>query len=418
MSQIKPYLFWILIGTVLLLEVAWWILSTPFVDVVGNKAEAQTSKTNLDTEYRHLTELDKRAKKGSPLGVFDAERDTDIRRLTDDYLITPAWKDVLEPHVKRYDQQLTDIKQHLVNRSKGLNLPIAASSDKFAWYTTYQSMTEERLKTLADAKALVLPTSPNKTSFTAPKGAGLPPGIGQPASGQPGTSEAAATASTAPDFASDAAVRSIAGFYTKGSDLPDPSEHPLLTSQYRVMEHIISVVLGNQAANAGNPLAAVADSPENGHAAIAGVEWKKNGPSIGGDTGTYATGITLVLTLQGSATAVLATLSGLEHPTDPNAPIVVVTGGDLSRKTNYLSAERKDTGNEVVVGHFNLLVLDFSQALVGVKPVDPKAGPPDGMPPQGGPMGGPMGGPGMEPPPPPQHLPRTKKQQTAEAGDP
>ncbi len=97
---------------------------------------------------------------------------------------------------------------------------------------------------------------------------------------------------------------------------------------------------------------------------------------------------------------------------------MVVTGGDLSRKTNYLSAERKDTGNEVVVGHFNLLVLDFSQALVGVKPVDPKAGPPDGMPPQGGPMGGPMGGPGMEPPPPPQHLPRTKKQQTAEAGDP
>jgi hypothetical protein len=400
-SQIKPYLFWIFIGAILLLEIAWWILSTPFVDLVGNKAEAQTSKGNLDTEYRHLEDLDKRAKKGSPQGVFDAEREADIRHLTDDYLITPAWKDVLEPHVKRYDQQLTDIKLHLASRSKRLGEPIAGSSDKFAWYTTYQNLTEERLKTLIDAKALALPRA--KGAPLAPPRANLPPGA------QPPSQADATPAAVALDLASDASIRSIAGFFTKGSDLPDPSEHPMLTTQYRVMEHLIGVVLTTQAANTANTISGIAEAPESSHAAIAGVEWKGRGPAIGGDTGTYATGIALTVTLQGSAATVLATLSAIEHPTDPTAPIVVVTGGDLTRKPNYQAAERKDTGSEVVIGRFNLLVLDFSQASSGVKPAEAKPAPD-----MGGPGPGMMGAP--QPPPPPAP-PRGKKSRTQEVGE-
>ena len=145
MSQLKPFLFWIVIGAILVLELAYWLLSIPAIDVVGNKATAMAAKSALDIEHKHLVELDRRSKNNSPLGVFDAEKEFDIRRLTNDYLITPAWKDMLEPHVRRYDEQLRAIKEHLAERSKILHNPIASSNDRFGWYTAYQNLTEAQL---------------------------------------------------------------------------------------------------------------------------------------------------------------------------------------------------------------------------------------------------------------------------------
>ena len=346
MNQLKPFLFWIVIGTILVLELAYWLLSIPAIDVVGNKAEAMAAKTALDTEHKHLIELDRRSKNSSPMGVFDAEKESDIRRLTKDYLITPAWKDVLEPHVRRYDEQLKDIKEHLAARSKILHEPIAASSDKFAWYTTYQNLTEAQLKQLHEANVLVLPATAASTA----------------GSGQKNPGPAGETKDGNPDFATDAALRTIAGFFTKGADLPDPAEHPVLTRQYRTMERIIAIVMATSATNAANPLAGQVDAPEAGRAAIAGVTWesKDRDAIIGGDSANFASGWKVNLTLQGPLSAVLAATAAIERPTDSQAPIFIVTGSDISRKTPYAKGERKDVGAEMATCKLSLLVLDFS----------------------------------------------------------
>ncbi len=396
MNQIKPYLFWIAVGAVLLLEIGYWVLSMPAVDVLGNKAEAQKAKTSLDTEYNHLKELDRRAKNGSPMGVFDAEKASDIAKLTNDYLITPAWTDVLEPHVKRYDEQLTEIKKHLAARSKRLNEPIASSSDKFGWYTVYQNLTEEQLKQLAAAKALAMPTTgTGKNSAAAPMGAlGIPGAAGMGAA-KPVSSMPAGE----PDFATDATLRSLAGFFTKGAENPDPAEHPALTRQFRTMERVIAVILATSVSNTANPLAGETTAPEQTRAALAGVTWDtaQGGAAIGGDAGSYASGWRLTVNLQGPLTAILATIAELEHA-GGDAPVFVVTGSEISRKAAYALGERKDVGAEQVTARLGLLVLDFSDALTGTKPIAPSAAPAGaprpGMPPGGFPGGFPGSMPG------------------------
>ena len=183
-----------------------------------------------------------------------------------------------------------------------------------------------------------------------------------------------------PDFATDAALRTIAGFFTKGADLPETTAHPVLTRQYRTMERIIAIVLATSATNAANPLAGQVEAPEAERAAIVGVTWdtKDVDATIGGDAATYASGWKLNLTLQGTLSAVLATTAAIERPTDATAPVFVVTGSDISRKTPYAKGERKDVGAEMATCKLSLLVMDFSNALSGAIPAavsTPKGGP-------------------------------------------
>ena len=375
MNQIKPYLFWVVIGLILFVELAWWTLSIPDIDVVGNKAEAQQAKKTLDDEYKHLEQLDKRAKSGSPTGVFDAEKEADIRNLTDNYLITPEWKKVLDPHVKRYEEQLIAVKKHLAARSVSLRKPIAESTDKFAWYTAYQNASEAQLKLLYEANAIVLPTTASTSRAAAP--GGTPPGA--PAGGIPGgvpptaggTTPTATTDSTGPDFSTDASLRAIAGFFTKGADLPDPTQHEQLSRQFRTLERIIAVVAGTSAADLANPLAGVEDQPTAGRSSIAGVTWATDAAStvIGGEAGGYATGWTLTLTLHGAMSAIMSTMAALEHPHEATSPLMDVVSVDISRKPTFVAGERKDVGSELVVARITLLVLDFTDAPKGTQPV-------------------------------------------------
>lgn len=408
MSQLKPFLFWIVIGSILLLELAWWVLSIPDIDLVGNKADAQKLQGSLTTEYQHLKELDRRAKNSSPPGVFDAEKETDIKRLTDDYLITPAWKEVLDPHVRRYDEQLTAIKQRLVARSNHLHEPIASANDKFGWYTAYQNATEAQLKRLASAGALITTGTTTATSV-APRTSSrsnAPQGQGAPGTGTSPATTAIVTGQEPKvlDFANDTALRSIAGFFTKGADLPEAALYPQLTRQYRTMERIIDVVLQTNAANAANPLTAVSEAPKASVAAIAGVTWDPTDAVIGGDTGSYAEGWRLSIVLHGPLTALLATTAALEHPHGENVPLFVVTGGELARTAVFSPGERKDVGAETVTARIDLLVLDFTNAITGVTPRTSAAtqatpGVPDGMPPGMYPPGfGAPGGPGGQMP--------------------
>lgn len=427
MNQLKPFMFWIVLGVILFCEIVWWVLSIPDIDMVGNKASAQMMQGTLKEEFKHLTELDRRAKNNSPLGVFDAEKADDIRRLTDDYLVTPAWKEVLDPHVLGYDKQLKAIKERLAARSKHLHDPIAASTDKFGWYTAYQNASEEQLKKLHAVGALALKPTAGSTSKAAPSaqlGGGAGPGTGAPGAVQPATNTSINTNrgsddSVLHDFANDSAVRAQGGFFTKGADLPDAGEYPVLTRQFRTMERLISIITETSGTNTVNPIAGVLEAPNAGHAAIVSVTWDNSEAAIGGETGSYAEGWRLTLVLQGSTSAVLATTAAIEHPHGDSVPLMVVTGGELTRKTQFVPGERKDVGSELINARVDILVLDFSNAPTGVKtssnPAAPKPGsratgpggmPTGGMPPgmtgmppsnfQSGPPGG-MGAPGGQP---------------------
>ena len=116
MSQIKPYLFWIVSGVLLLVLLIlglFVLIPTDETIDASTPRDAYEVKDLLDTEYKDLQKLEARARRGDPNRVFDPQVEADIKTLTNDYLLTKEWKGVIDPHVEKYDQQLKALRQDL-----------------------------------------------------------------------------------------------------------------------------------------------------------------------------------------------------------------------------------------------------------------------------------------------------------------
>lgn len=352
MNNLKPFLFWIVAGAILFVELVIYICALPDVDLIGDAAAARASKTQLDREYVHLTELDQRAKKGNPTGVFDPENADDIKRLTDEFLITGTWKSVLDPHVQKYEKHLKDITAHLVERSAVLRKPLADSSDKLGWYTAYQSATESLLRQLHGAGSLRIPLAPatNAGAVTAKPGR----------DGKESTT-GARSGDTSPaseiDFAVAKEVRDVAGLYTKVSDYPEPSEHPQLTIRFRIVERLVGLMLQSAAANSVSPLN-VTDPPPAIRPVLSAVTWNEQPLVPGGGVATYGTGVGLSVLFQGPVSALLAVQAAIER--SDTGPVIIVSGFTLGRKATYAPGERKDVSAEQGELRLNLVVLDLT----------------------------------------------------------
>lgn len=401
MSKIKPYLFWVVTGVVVLVEVVVFVLALPDVDMVGDLNGARETKNTLDKDYKQLEDLAVRAKEGIPPGQFDAEQPAEIDNLVKKYLITPAWKPVLERQVEDYRKTSGAIQGYLAQRSKPLLRHVADTEDKLEWYTAYQKESVELLRTLHGERRLQLPE-------------------------QPATEGVAAE----PDFSDDARMREVIGLYTKPGDFPDAKEHPLITGRLRVIEQIAAALRRAKTQVVANPVAAVggeglrparisalrwegmeaaraaaaalaaraaaaaAAAPAGGPGmmipgmAFPGME-APMGPAAGpvqsvkpvsdrgdvempGQLSGLATGWRAVIDLVGPLPAVMAAEAALEHG-DPQGPVLVVTAFEIKRKESFRQAERKDVAAEDVRAQVAVLVLDFTKAGVQAAEAEKKA---------------------------------------------
>lgn len=332
-KQIKPYTFWIVIGVILVIELGV-IAFYPLTDADGRTPEEV--KAVLDTDFLKLKDLFDRAGR-EPHGVYDPENATDIANLTTQYLLTPRWKDVLQPIVDKYTAQLGDIRKDLAERSAGLHQPVAESGDLFGWYGAYTGKTKEVLIKLRDGKALARLPDEKPEDL---------------------------------DLENSQRLRKRVGFFTKDTKTPEVGEHPLLTTRFRIMERLADAVIGATAKVMVSPVIKTARDGSlatPAGAAIADVDWKQMGDSdksLGGGLETQATPYELVLTLEGSASALLAATSAIERI---NQPIVVVIGGSLGGRqlnqgnSSYQPGERKLAANETMVAKLNVVVLDFTK---------------------------------------------------------
>ena len=356
MNNLKPFLFWIVVGAILFIELVIYICALPDLDLIGDAAAARASKTKLDVEYVHLTELDQRAKKGSPTGVYDPENADDIKKLTDDFLITGTWKAVLDPHVQKYEKHLKDITAHLAERSASLHKPIADSGDKLGWYTAYQAASEALLHQLASAGCLRLPVAQVSITATVPSIRTNKPTwemkesvpVPRPSDVQPPGEI---------DYAVAKEVRDVAGLYTKVSDYPEPTEHPQLTIRFRIIERLSSLILESAAANSVSPLH-VTDVPPAVRPVLSAVTWVDQALVPGGGVAAYGTGIGLSVLLRGPLSTLLAAQAAFER--SDNGPVIIVSGCTINRKADYAPGERKDVTAEQGEMRLSLVVLDLT----------------------------------------------------------
>ena len=417
MSKLKPYLFWIIAGGVILIELVVMVLMMPDVDVVGDKKAAMDAKASLDKEYKHLKELDARAQRGVPADKYDAEKPEDIKKLTDDFLVTPAWKPVLEAQVGQYDKMLSAIKTYLGNRSKSLRAPLAESTDKQVWYVTYEAVTAELLRQVHSEGRVVLAPSATLNQRAA----------------SVNEREKTAEASKEIDYASDAKAREVLGIFTKGADFPDTKDHPLLTGRLRAIELVLAALGGAKVGSVANPVVTSEAQPSTlaqiislkfgadgaaGNRASSGpapmmppgmsppnmmppgmmppgaqpagsmpsgatpaapsasiVATDDGSIELTGEIASHATGRLITLTLQGPLAALMGAQAALEHG-NPEGPVIIVTSFSLQRKATFAIGERKGVAAEPMTARIGILILDFTRALQSAASAETKAAAP------------------------------------------
>ena len=347
MSQIKPYLFWIVSGVLLLVLLIlglFVLIPTDETIDASTPRDAYEVKDLLDTEYKDLQKLEARARRGDPNRVFDPQVEADIKTLTNDYLLTKEWKGVIDPHVEKYDQQLKALRQDLIDRSAGLRKEISSDHGKNAWYSAYETITADLVTRMRTARALkVANASGGRAAFAPPAGGAVGEDPLDPKRGN--------------------RIREVLGFITT-TNLPEATEHDLLTARFRIVEAVAGAVLASEADTLPNPMVGPAN-PVRAPAAITAWEWKTDtAEKLEGAIEVYATPLRCTVSLQGSESALTAALAQIESL---NRPVLIVLGSTLSRIANAPSGSRKPmlaNGDAVVAPvalSVDLLVLDFGQ---------------------------------------------------------
>lgn len=410
MNQVKPYLLWIVAGVLFLVLIVLMAVVSPTVELDGGTKNAYEIKSTLDADAKKLKALVKRARTGDPVGIYDPQSETDIRKLTNEYLLTNRWLEVINPHVTKYSAQLGQIREDLQARSKVLVEPVAPTSDRLQWYAPYQQKTGELVGKLRDAGCLVLPTDGTK-KFQPAVPMGGPQGM--PGAGAaPGAAEGDVL-----DPEKNAKIRALIGLFTSEGELPEADQHPLLTTRFRIAERIANAVINSTAETLPNPVIA-RGVPVRTPAAFAAWEWKQDSEPLESPIGDYARPWRCTVTLQGSESSLVAALANIESL---DRPILVVLGSTLSRIDRTPAGARmlqegKGVNNVAQARlEIQILVLDFSEmpeltpgaaATTGRQPgagsmMPVSGGMPPGMPggmPYPGQGGPPMGGqPSMSP---------------------
>lgn len=355
MNQIKPYLFWIIAGVLLLVLLIGAVVTAPTGMIAGKELNSVEIKAQLDSKVKGFANLVKRARKGDPVGgpPWDPIIDAEIQRLTNDYLLTPRWADAIKPNVEEYRKQLAAIQTDLVQRSKNLHEPISENRDLLAWFTAYQTQTAQFVAQLRDANCLVVPEDTRTV-----RAAGLRPPGGRATGGGAPTND-----DNPLDPATGATIRGVLGLFTRTGPLPPAEEHALLTTRFRIIQALGRVVLASVAETRPNPVVDP-DQIVRQPAAIAGVEWARDTEPLLGVTASYATYLRLSVTLHGTESSLLATLAGLESI---ERPIAIVAGSTLIRQDRLPAGRRRTSDSEgdpaaaLAVLTVDLVVLDYSK---------------------------------------------------------
>lgn len=324
MNNLRAYLWWIILGSVLLIELgtATWI----WLD-----EEPETSKAKIDRQFSVLENLNGRAK-AEVHGLYDPENRKDIDSLTQEYLLNAKWKKALEPALNDYNKQIKDIYKELAARSELLHKPVFDSEDTFRWDVAYEEQSVAVLRRLIAAKGIVIPSG-TKVEL----------------------------------LQSNRAIRDMIGLYTKEGTTTATTMHSLYSTRLRIIESLADIVEKTRVDVRANPV--VATTPlsippsEAVGAAIEAVEWsEENSGSTKKLTGTLAesaTAIPVRVTFQGSTSALMAVQARVEAL---GKPVVCVVGTELKNRGDWKPLERKDKPYEPMVLKLDVLVLDFTKA--------------------------------------------------------
>jgi hypothetical protein len=395
MDKVKPYLFYIVCGVVLVVMLVLMVVFGPSHAEAPN-ATVEATKTAADKAYKDkLTKstpplgLEKRAektlqRKGQqiPENPRKPEDPTHVSEILDNYVIHASWNGYFQNVVNAYRQQLAGIKTDLLTRSEPLGEAVSPASDPGQWYQAYLGTSVRLLAQALESGVMVEPA----------KNARPNPGFGAGGFNQPAPTPVATTPPdegwTRADLEESAQLRSVIGLYTSGGSFPPAGEHPQLTARLRSIERVVEALVRTEAEPLPNPNL---DPPQGLDLAvvqpvtppkprIVSLTWGDSRPSAalrGAQLHRFD------LKLRGTPTVLLAALARLDSIT---TPIVVRLGANWTQPGGSTfgggAGNRGGTATPEMEVSAGFVIVDFR----GLKGVDLTAG-------DAGP--GPGGAPGM-----------------------
>ena len=161
-NKIKPYLFWIICGAILVIELVYFMFfltPTPPKREAGIRppANAQAARSDAERRLKELDKLKRRAEttiKTPPQSVVMDP--SEAGRLTE-YIVSKDWEGELNREVEKRKLDLNAIKVELSNRSRSVHLPVSSQTDPVTWYSDYQTASAALVQYLVEERVLALP---------------------------------------------------------------------------------------------------------------------------------------------------------------------------------------------------------------------------------------------------------------------
>nr|MDA3961436.1 hypothetical protein [Planctomycetota bacterium] len=341
MDKIKPYMFYIVCGVVLLILL---VIMAVFGPSHAEAEGATVEDTKVAADQAFNTKL---TKNSPPLGLKSRAENTikrngglipetprkpenpaHVAEILDNYIIHEEWTNKFDSVVKDYKNQLNGIGKNLAERSEVLGVPVSENTDPGTWYNAYLEQSVRLLTTAIEGAALVEPAKPaaGNTGLRRPGFGGF--GGTRPGT-RPTTPAAAADAEpkewTRAQLEEYAALRSVLGLYSKVGDFPQATEHAHLTTELRIAAAALDAVLRAEGEPMVNPNPVeiegltIRQPSEMARAKIVSLSFGDSMPSRmnGGELKPFE------LKLRGSPAALLAALGRLDGI---STPVVVRLG--------------------------------------------------------------------------------------------
>jgi hypothetical protein len=211
-KALRPYLFWIICGVVLIVElVAFAVISPAIPDKPG--VTPVSARQAADQAVKDLKSLTTRANatlllSNGPTAPFDPEDAAARSRMLSQYFTTPSWEQPIRDRLTQIQAQKTLITSELEERSKSLREPILAdaNAEPDTWGYAYAALTGSHVKKLVDAGLL------------APSGG--------------------AARNDAKFYETDRGLRDQIALYTTDGRWPDRNEHAGLALRFRIIQRL------------------------------------------------------------------------------------------------------------------------------------------------------------------------------------
>lgn len=165
MNKVKPYLFWVICGAILVLELVYFgfILkpSPPDASTAPSglrpPQDAEAAQREAKNRLRDLDALKERAENtlNSPPQevVMDPAEAEGLKK----YIVSQSWEGLLRRQEQDRQERVADISRELSSRSAPIHQPVSGQTDPVAWYADYQTASAALIRFLVDEGVIIPP---------------------------------------------------------------------------------------------------------------------------------------------------------------------------------------------------------------------------------------------------------------------